>query len=134
MDIPHITTAPIYPLLGYPTSPQALMSIYYVPVNRKLIYTSSVTFPLFVQESRRTNICLIALIVVCCLLSYSYQCLCIRLKETCLLAFLCAPSTSMRHLLCYDRRRRCVGGRGRCCGLYGPLSSSPPFTFQRRAS
>ena len=48
---------------------QALMFIYYVPVNRKLIYTS-VTFPLFVQESRRTNICLIALIVVCCLLPY----------------------------------------------------------------
>ena len=65
---------------------QALMFIYYVPVNRKLIYTS-VTFPLFVQESRRTNICLIALIVVCCLLPYFYQCLCITLKETCLTLF-----------------------------------------------
>ena len=65
---------------------QALMFIYYVPVNRKLIYTS-VTFPLFVQESRRTNICLIALIVVCCLLPYFYQRLCITLKETCLTLF-----------------------------------------------
>ena len=33
----------------------------------------------------------------------------------------------MRHLLCYDRRRRRVGGRGRCYGLYGPLFLLPSF-------